>query len=158
MLATRRSHAGRVPIAHQPRFRNAAVKRRARRTAWPSVIAHLQGLRAAFLSSSSGANIPARHGPPSTLPSRHVTPQAAHSRGFARPSPARARRTRAFRHPPARGAPQRAACHPRLSVAALAVVATPTAIARLRACALRCECPSHQSLACARTPLVGCFT
>lgn len=73
-------------------------------------------LRAAFLSSSSGANIPARHGAPSTLPSRYVTPQAAHLRGLRTPvirtgtshprlsSPARARRA------------QRAACHPRLSV------------------------------------------
>ena len=115
MLATRRSHAGRVPIAHQPRFRNAAVKRRARRTAWPSVIAHLQGcaphsfpLRPVQTSRRAmgpfHSAVQARH--TSSSPLKRVRTPVARA-GTSHPrlsSPARARRA------------QRAACHPRLSV------------------------------------------
>lgn len=136
MLATRRSHAGRVPIAHQPRFRNAAVKRRARRTAWPSVIAHLQGcaphsfpLRPVQTSRCAMGPLPLCR--PSTSHLKQPTQEGSHARrpcGHVAPAPfvTRPRAARpACRLP---SPPERAA---------LTVVATPTAIARLRACALR---------------------
>ena len=109
------SHVDRTPIAHRPRFRNAAAKRRARRTAWPSAIAHLQGcaphsfpLRPVQTSRRAmgpfHSAVQARH--TSSSPLKRVRTPVARA-GTSHPrlsSPARARRA------------QRAACHPRLSV------------------------------------------
>lgn len=140
MLATRRSHAGRVPIVHRPRFRNAATKHRARRTAWPSAIAHLQGcaphsfpLRPVQASRRAmnpfRSAVQARRTPSSPFkrashahrPCGHVAPAPFVTR------PRTARPACRLPSPPER--------------AALAIVATPTVVARLCACTLRRERP-----------------
>ena len=159
-----RRHAGNTSVARWSRAYRAPAAfpkcgRQAPRKTNRVAVCHRAParLRAAFLSSSSGASIPARHGPlplcrPGTSHLKQPTQEGSHARrprGHVAPAssitrPRAARPACRLPSPPER--------------AALAVVATPTAIARLRACALRCECPSHQSLACARTPLVGCFT
>ena len=132
MLATRRSHAYRAPAAFPKCGRQAP--RKTNRVA----VCHRAParLRAAFLSSSSGASIPARHGPlplcrPGTSHLKQPTQEGSHARrprGHVAPAssitrPRAARPACRLPSPPER--------------AALTVVATPTAIARLRACALR---------------------